>query len=368
MSFEKLSKHTLRDIKKALAEKQARAATPVKTLARRKKNAYVRDDEWRVEMEEELGWRDQRQRSHVRGGPRAAPAVTRLQGTVTAVFSDRARVRCDDTEQTYPYMAAWRQQAIGETRPVAVGDEVLLERGRLCEVLPRRNVLRRPSAGGQQKLQAMVANVDQIAIVAATADPPLRRGLIDRYLVAASAAGIDALIVATKMDLAPEDALAALQAYHAIGVAVFPVCVPTHAGLAAVRAGLREKRTVLVGHSGVGKTTLLNALLPGLAARTGDISQATGRGCHTTTGATLLSLPAGGGEVIDTAGIRELGLDVPRCELWRHFIDMVAHAANCRPRCLHQDEPACAVRAAANAGELDAERYRSYLRILASLP
>lgn len=263
---------------------------------------------------------------------------------------------------------------------VAVGDVVAYARhgegARVTGVRPRRTSLSRPDPHDPGVERVIAANVDVVVVVASVVAPPLRPRLIDRYLVAIARGGAAAVVCVNKVDLlgAPEDggdraaALAPLAPYAAMGVPVVPCSSQTGEGLDALRAHLAGTLCAFVGHSGVGKSSLVNALLPGADAAVGAMSEAAGKGRHTTTASTLRALPDGT-RVVDTPGVRSFGLwAVNAAELGWYFPEFEEPAARCRFRdCTHDHEPRCGVRDAVAAGAIPAVRYETYLRILATL-
>ena len=281
---------------------------------------------------------------------------------------------------------------------VVVGDMVRLapgpgHTGQIIEVLPRRNHLARrgvPSRPGAHTFeQVIAANVDQLAPVFAAASPAPSWNLLDRYLAVAGALGLPAIIVITKADLAPgdDDLREALDDYRRLGYRVVVTSAASNAGAAgagaagagaggagAVGAGRDDLRdalggrvSVLLGKSGVGKTTLLNALEPGLGLRVAEVSRATGKGRHTTTQVQLFPLAgAANGAIIDTPGTREFGLwDIEPDELALYFPEMRPLVGQCKfgLDCRHDEEPGCAIRQAVLAGAISPRRYQSYLRL-----
>lgn len=238
---------------------------------------------------------------------------------------------------------------------------------RIVRVEPRRSVLRRTADDTDPVERIVVANVDQLAVVCSVADPEPRPRLIDRCLVAAYDAGLRPVLLVTKTDLRPPDDLLAL--YEPLGIASVPLA--RGADLRQVRAVLADRATVLVGHSGVGKSTLVNALVPGSARSTGRVNAVTGRGRHTSTSVLALRLP-GGGWVVDTPGIRSFGLaHVDPEHVVAAFPDLVAVVQDpeegCPRGCTHAaTEPECALDAAVAAGRLPASRVASYRRVLAA--
>jgi ribosome biogenesis GTPase len=234
-------------------------------------------------------------------------------------------------------------------------------------VLPRTSVLSRPDPHHRRRQNLLAANVDRVVVVASAAEPPFAPGLVDRVLTAAEWCRIEAAVVVNKRDLAAEEPPEA-EAYRAIGYLVLSASARTGEGVDAVRDVLRGRTSVVTGHSGVGKTSLLNAVEPGLGLRVGEVNPVTRRGTHTTTAATLWDL-SGGGSVIDTPGIREFGLfNVPRRELTWLFRDLAKVAPSCRFKdCLHRGEPGCAVPAAVETGAVAPFRLDSYHRLLGEM-
>ena len=236
---------------------------------------------------------------------------------------------------------------------------------------PRRTALYRPDPRNPRLRRAVVANVDVVVIVAAVREPDLRPGLIDRYLVAIEQGGAQAALCLNKTDLEDDAHAASLAAvaslYRDLGLQVFPCSALQSSGLDPLRQLLAGKLAALVGHSGVGKSSLINALQPDLDLLTGSVSTE-GSGRHTTTRATLYQL-AGDVRIIDTPGIRELGLWQPTLDdLHEGFPDLAGAAGGCRfSNCSHSHEPGCGVQRAVEAGEVSAARYATYRRILDSL-
>lgn len=243
--------------------------------------------------------------------------------------------------------------------------------GVIIERLPRRSRLARRAASGSERRhaaeQVIAANVDQIVAVLAAALPAPKWNLLDRYLAAAESSDLPALVCITKSDLDPDgDGLEAeMQVYRRIGYEVLITSAVSGEGIAALRSALAGRLSVLVGKSGVGKTSLLNALQPGLGGRVSAVSAATGKGRHTTTALEMFALE-GGGALIDTPGMREFGLwGVSGEELIELFPEMRPLVGSCRfgLDCRHDEEPGCAVRRAVTGGAVSPRRYQSYLRL-----
>jgi ribosome biogenesis GTPase len=226
--------------------------------------------------------------------------------------------------------------------------------------------------GAHQFEQVIVANLDQVAPVFAAADPAPKWNLLDRYLVVAESLGLPALVCITKLDLVL-DAQGRLDPeleevvadYRRIGYPVVLASAVTGAGLDELREALRGRLSVFLGKSGVGKTSLLNALQPGLGLRVREVSQVTGKGRHTTTHLEMFPLEIGG-SIVDTPGVREFGLwEVDGAEMAHFFPEMRPFLGRCRfgMGCAHDDEPGCAVRRAVMEGQISPRRYQSYLRL-----
>lgn len=239
------------------------------------------------------------------------------------------------------------------------GDEVVFAR---CS---RRNALTRPDKRGRPL--TIAANIDRLAVVVAPTPVP-NWEMVDRYLVAARDLDAEVLIVANKQDLCDNRSWARseLAVYDELGYPVVFASAHTGGGLEALAGALAQGTNILVGQSGVGKSSLVHALLPDLDIRIGAISKATGRGRHTTTAATLYHISSGG-DLIDSPGVRDFGLvstDVRRIALG--FVEFARHADACRfPDCTHSVEPECAVRDAVARGQIATRRYNSYRALLA---
>jgi ribosome biogenesis GTPase / thiamine phosphate phosphatase len=294
-----------------------------------------------------------------------------VDGFVVTVDRGRFTVRVqpdDDAERT---ITAMKSRPLGR-KGVVVGDRVRVvgdvsgadgSLARIVEVGERTTVLRRTADDDDPVERIVVANADQLVIVTAVADPEPRPRLIDRALVAAYDARLDPLLCLTKVDLADPEVL--LATYRPLGV---PYVVAERGGdLDPVRERLRGRVSVFVGHSGVGKSTLVNALVPGAFRTTGHVNVVTGRGRHTSTSAFALELPFGGW-VVDTPGIRSFGLaHVDPRDLIHAFDDLAELTVDCPRGCRHGEaEPECALDVAVADGRVEVARVESFRRLLAS--
>jgi ribosome biogenesis GTPase len=255
---------------------------------------------------------------------------------------------------------------------LAVGDRVLVERDdrgsgwAISEIQPRKSKLSRRAPGGGGE-RVIAANVDQVIVMFAAAKPEPHPRMIDRFLVIAEANDLLARIIINKIELVGDrEAHDRFADYERAGYPVHFVSVKQHIGLDAVAQALSGRVSVVSGPSGVGKSSLLNAFQPGLGLRVSDISESVNKGRHTTVGAFLHPLPQpGGGAVIDTPGLREIGLwEFPIAELDACFPELRGLRENCRfSDCSHVVEPGCAIRVAVDAGSVSRARYESYLKL-----
>ncbi len=265
-----------------------------------------------------------------------------------------------------------RTRSIKERHPVTVGDTVRfrieatadeeVREGVIEAVDPRRGELRRRA---RKRIHTIVANVDQAIIVTTAREPDPKPNLIDRYIVAAHAGDITPVICMNKIDLdVGGAAVELLERYTSLGYTTLTTSATTGDGIEKFRDTIANKSSVIAGQSGVGKSSLLNAVQPGLLLRTGDVMLQTQKGRHTTTTARLIRLECGG-YMIDTPGIRSFDLTViPREEFEAHFVEFVDIVADCKyPDCTHSHEDECALKAAVERGEVHPERYRSYLQM-----
>jgi ribosome biogenesis GTPase len=277
-------------------------------------------------------------------------------------------------------LAASRSQRRGEASATAlpvrlsVGDYVKLRQldtgtGMIEEILPRQSTLSRKDAASKTNRpveQTMLANLDQVLLVFATTQPEPHFGMLDRYLAICESAEIYPLICLNKVDL-PHDKLVeeASELYSRLGYTVIWTSPKTGEGIDKLRSLLKDHTSLFTGPSGVGKSSLVNAIEPGMAIKTGLISDATGKGRHTTTGSQLYPL-SGGGWLADSAGIRALALwDIPAEDLARCFVEFRPYLGECiYSDCMHLDEEGCAIRQAVEDGIINERRYTSYVRMV----
>lgn len=290
-------------------------------------------------------------------------------GVVTRTEGPRLWVKVSGDEIPCSLRGRLRREQTYVSSPVVVGDEVEVDLlpdggGAIGARLPRRTELSRPTSFRGQ-VHVIAANIDQLVIVQAALQPRFKLGLTERFLATARRGRMEAFVVINKCDLENESTIRAWVAPLAKGgVRVLLASALDGRGLEELRSLLEGRTSVLAGQSGVGKSSLLNALYPEASARTGDVAAWNGKGRHTTTASRLYALPDGG-HLVDTPGIRELSLFDDDEEAVRDvFPDIEAFAGGCRFRdCTHSHEPGCAVKGAVERGEVDEERYRHYLRL-----
>ncbi|MDR9443046.1 MAG: ribosome small subunit-dependent GTPase A [Schleiferiaceae bacterium] len=297
-----------------------------------------------------------------------------MQGIVSKSTGSWYTVRTEQGVFACRIRGKLRLRGLKSTNPVAVGDAVELERegaqeGVITGLLPRRNYILRKSVNLSKQVQILAANVDQALLMATLAAPPTFQRFIDRFAVTAEAYEVPFCLVFNKLDLYTEAQLEEMEfltyMYEDAGYPVLHTSVADEAGLDLVQRQLKDQRTLISGHSGVGKSSLINALAPQLQLKTTPLSDAHQQGQHTTTFAELHELPFGG-QIIDTPGIKGFGLvDMDKQELGDYFPEILARQKDCKFNdCLHREEPGCAVKAAVEAAELAYPRYESYLSFL----
>ena len=312
----------------------------------------------------------EKRRQRATRGPRIhwrQPTVTQQQtGRVIVRHGRSLLIRCADGSSVHAMFRA----NLGE---VVCGDNVVWQttddgEGVVVAVQPRDTALSRPGFGGQEK--AIAANITQLVVVLACQPEPTGY-MSDQYLIAAERIGVRGLICLNKADLLDEDARSRFRErfahYESIGYPVIQISAKTEHGLDPLRERLRDQTSILVGQSGVGKSSLINALIPRQQVLEGSLSATTGLGRHTTSAATLYQLDSGG-ELIDSPGVRSFRLgELTRQELERGFREFTPFLGQCRfHNCAHLAEPGCAIRAAVEAGRIRPERLESYQHMVAS--
>jgi ribosome biogenesis GTPase len=268
---------------------------------------------------------------------------------------------------------------ITSTNPVAVGDEVAIETENetegtaiITKIFDRHNYINRQSPRNKHQHHIVASNLDQSMLVATVREPRTSQGFIDRFLVASEMFHVPAIVVFNKADLykkrEQEQFEQWKEMYETVGYKVFLVSAKNNEGIIELQVELADKTTLISGHSGVGKSSLLNVILPELELKTKDISGWSGKGQHTTTFAEMFDLPEGG-RIIDTPGMREFGLvDIEKQEVSHYFPEMRKRLNDCQfNNCLHVNEPGCAIKEAVAEGEISEDRYVSYVNILDSV-
>ncbi len=299
----------------------------------------------------------------IRGGPKKqAPGgrtIPTRQGQVIGIGPTGCRILSNDEGLPCKPKAG-----------LAVGDFVDFdETGNIRQIHPRRTTLSRPDPTNPRLERVIAANMDIVVMVVSIRNPELRPGLIDRYLIGIQKGGAEPVLCVNKCDLVQsESEYAPLEPYRNLGLRTFRVSTKQEIGIPELRAALANQLAVFVGHSGVGKSSLTNALKPDAGAVTGKISAIWNRGKHTTTGSTMYQM-ANGLRIIDTPGVREFGLwKLTPQELAGHFHDFDAASVHCQfADCTHTHEPVCGVREAVEDGAIPIARYETYLRIRQTL-
>ena len=268
----------------------------------------------------------------------------------------------------------FRLKGIRTTNPVAVGDRVEIVENQegtafITKIEERKNYIIRRASNLSKQAHIIAANIDQAMLIVTVNYPVTTTIFIDRFLATAEAYRIPVRLVFNKIDRYNEDDKEYLQGlitlYTTIGYPCSTVCALSQEGMEALKAELKGKITLLSGHSGVGKSTLINQLVPGIGLRTGEISEYHNKGMHTTTFSEMIALPEGG-YLIDTPGIKGFGtIDMEEAEVSHYFPEIFKKAANCRfGNCTHRHEPGCAVLEAVKEHLISESRYKSYLNIL----
>jgi ribosome biogenesis GTPase len=374
-----------RDLQKA---KKAARRNREERGPRRKNWLDLDIDEWDdvrgITRDERIMPRDERDRQRAvievmveddQGDDTPESPIEGAQGRVIEVSTGLCRVEIGGQNVLCYLRGALSADDTGFSNVVAVGDRVIVNRnggpdGVVERVLPRRTLIARPDPSNTNLRQVLVANVDQLLIVASWRQPHLWPELIDRYLITAARNDVMPLICVNKIDLAddPDELDQAIQPYRALGYYILLTSAARGDGLEMLHDALAGRVTVLAGLSGVGKSSLLTAAQPDFDLRTGRVNEDWGQGRHTTTQAIML--PFGKDSyVIDTPGIREFGLfGLHRAELMTFYPDLAQASGACRfANCTHLHEPDCAVHAGVEAGTINATRYHNYRKIWESL-
>jgi len=298
-----------------------------------------------------------------------------LEGTVIKSTGSWYLVRtADHTVYRCRIKGKYRIQGLNLTNPLAVGDVVEFdaeneEEGIVTAIKPRSNYVVRQSPRKKHQLHLLASNIDQAAVVVTIREPGLKPGFIDRFLLMTETFNIPVIVIINKIDLLDADdmdlAMGVAGLYQSIGYEAALVSAESGAGLEGLSKMLDGKITLISGHSGVGKSTLVNALIPGLERATQDISEYSGKGQHTTTFAEMLPLPDKG-SIIDTPGIKQLSFNYLTPEDIRHnFREIFQVGQDCRFNdCSHRNEPGCAVLDAVHSGEIYEGRYFNYLQLI----
>jgi ribosome biogenesis GTPase len=297
-----------------------------------------------------------------------------MQGLITKSTGSWYQVRSGDDTIDCRIKGKFRIKGITTTNPLAVGDVVDFDMepeqgtGVITNLRQRKNYIIRKAINLSKQAQIIAANLDLALLVVTLASPRTSLGFIDRFLVTAEAYGIPASLIFNKLDLFSDEGLEILadyqSVYEKIGYPCYSVSALEGTNIDHVQDLLKDKVTLFSGHSGVGKSSLINRLLPDLDLRTHMVSEWSDKGMHTTTFAEMFELPQGG-YIIDTPGIRELGvIDIEKQELSHFFPEMRERMNQCRfNNCRHINEPGCAVLNALEEGEIALSRYDSYLSI-----
>lgn len=300
-----------------------------------------------------------------------------MKGLVIKSTGSWYTVRLDATQEliSCKVKGNFRIRGIRTTNPVAVGDIVAValndsEAGYITEIIPRKNYIIRKASNLSKESQIIAANIDCVALVVTLAHPVTSTTFIDRFLVTAEAYSVPAMLVINKVDLIKKDDIEYLKAfaglYREIGYDVIEVSAKTGLGINTLKNKLANKITLFSGNSGVGKSTLINDIIPGVGQRTAEISSIHDTGTHTTTFSEMFQLPSCSGWIIDTPGVKGFGtVDIAPDEVAHYFPEIFRISHECRyNNCTHTNEPGCAVLMALNEHYISESRYNSYMSIL----
>lgn len=297
-----------------------------------------------------------------------------MKGLVIKSTGSRYQVRSGEVVYSCVLKGKIRLEGRKTTNPIAVGDIVDFDiedndEASIKNIHPRKNYIIRKSINLSKQSQILASNLDQTVLLATLVSPRTSLGFIDRFLITSEAYGIPAKIIFNKCDLLTDEMRQAqkeiIDIYSKVGYDCFEISSYETSQIEKLRPLFKDKTTLIAGHSGVGKSTFVNALEPGLNLKTGEISSAHAKGMHTTTFAELHPLSFGG-NIIDSPGIKELGLvEMKKEEIGHYFPEIRERMNDCKfNNCIHVNEPKCAIINAVENGEISAERYSSYLGIL----
>lgn len=302
-----------------------------------------------------------------------------MEGTVYKSTGSWYQIKCNDGS-TYEcrIKGKYRLKDVRSTNPVAVGDQVIFEleesagstTGVITDICDRKNYIVRKSVNLSKQLHIIAANIDQVFLLVTIDNPVTTTSFIDRFLVTAEAYEVPAVLLFSKADTYQSKSAEIFEnmqkIYTRAGYACFQISAHSGLGIAQLKTKMNAKVSMFAGHSGVGKSTLINALEPSLDLRTKELSVQHMQGQHTTTFAEMYDLHFGA-KIIDTPGIRGFGLvDMEKSEMCDYFPELFKIKAHCKfNNCMHKDEPNCAVKNAVETGEIASSRYKSYLQILA---
>tara|TARA_A100001011_G_scaffold396998_2_gene496640 strand:- start:783 stop:1712 length:930 start_codon:yes stop_codon:yes gene_type:complete len=299
------------------------------------------------------------------------------KGVVYCSTGSHCRVKSEGKFYDCRIKGKFRIQGIKSTNPIAVGDKVLFKIqpdkgkgfGLINEIEPRQNYIVRKSVNLSKQIHIIASNIDQVFLMITLKTPSTSPAFIDRFLVTAKAYEITAVLIFNKTDIYSSSEIKEMRSlkstYEQIGYTCYEVVANDVNTLGAIKEKMIQKVSMFSGHSGVGKSTLVNTLSPDLDLKTGDVSLKHDQGQHTTTYAEMFDLDTGA-KIIDTPGIKGFGVvNIDRKELSRYFIEFSVLIEDCKfNNCMHKNEPNCAVKTAIENGEIAKSRYKSYLQLL----